>query len=55
MDGLKNVVDQLNVDEKESLLGYVTEWNTNSKHSYIAQVNIIPIRNYLCYNAQYIT
>lgn len=38
MDGLKNVVDQLNVDEKESLLGYVTEWNTNSKHSYIAQL-----------------
>ncbi|XP_065221230.1 transducin beta-like protein 3 [Planococcus citri] len=39
-DALKNLIDQLRDDHKETLLNYAVTWNTNSKHCFIAQLVI---------------
>ena len=38
---LETVIGQLNVDQKETIVKYASEWNKNSRSSYIAQVEFI--------------
>ncbi len=43
-EALEEIIHQLNVDQKETLVKYASEWNTNSKHSYVAQVMIRKVK-----------
>ncbi|KAK7593141.1 hypothetical protein V9T40_007893 [Parthenolecanium corni] len=35
---LETVIGQLNVDQKETIIKYASEWNKNSRNSYVAQL-----------------